>query len=83
MWLDRPTWRTLPAWRRSSSACQYTSRGVPSPAGQCIWYRSMASTPSLRNDASTSRRRLSGAPIRRGLAMGSAGEPTRPPLVKT
>ncbi|CFW17144.1 Uncharacterised protein [Bordetella pertussis] len=43
----------------------------------------MASTPSLRNDASTSRRRLSGAPIRRGLAMGSAGEPTRPPLVKT
>src|ERR1700744_2853214 len=67
---------------RSVKTCQYSSTGVPSCAGQCIWYRSIRSTFRRRSEASTSARKLAGSPTRRGSAARSAGFQTWPPLVK-
>jgi len=64
-------------------AGQYSSIGVPSVGGQCIWRRSMRSTPSLRSDASTSARMFSGEPTRAGGDMGSSGFHLSPALVNT
>ena len=82
-WFDSPAARILPSRLRSVKTCQYSSSGVPSSAGQCIWYRSIRSTRSRRSEASTSVLMLAGAPTRLGSADRSAGFQTRPPLVKT
>src|SRR5580692_7585085 len=50
-WLDRPAARILPSRLRSVKTCQYSSSGVPSSAGQCIWWVQMAATSASCEDA--------------------------------